>query len=44
MVKEGRRLGLDDSKILEHLQLPRFMMSAPDYAKFVGALQLKVSN
>jgi hypothetical protein len=44
MVKEGRRLGLSDAKILEHLQLPRFLMSATDYRKFLKALRLKFSN
>jgi hypothetical protein len=44
MVKEGRRLGLDDAEILEHLQLPRFLMSATDYRKFLKALRLKFSN
>jgi hypothetical protein len=41
MVKEAKRIGTPDSKILEHLQLPRFMMSAPAYRKFVGALGLE---
>jgi DNA-dependent RNA polymerase auxiliary subunit epsilon len=44
MVKEGRVLGLQDSEIVERLQLPRFIMTAPDYAKFLKALQLKISN
>jgi predicted adenine nucleotide alpha hydrolase (AANH) superfamily ATPase len=44
MVKEGRRLGLSDAKIQEHLQLPRFLMSATDYRKFLKALRLKFSN
>jgi hypothetical protein len=40
MVKEARRIGTPDSKILEHLQLPRFMMDDSAYRKFVGALGL----
>jgi len=44
MVKEARRLGLADSEVMSHLQLPRFMMSPADYRKFMKALGLKISN
>ena len=40
MVKEARRIGTPDSKILQHLQLPRFLMSGPAYRKLVSALGL----
>jgi hypothetical protein len=41
MVEEARRIGVPDGKVLERLQLPRFMMSAPAFRKFVKALGLK---
>ena len=41
MVKEGRRLGTPDAKLMERLQLPRFMMSPADFRKFVKAVGLK---
>jgi len=44
MVKEARRLALDDAEILKHLQLLSFLMEAKDYAKFLKALRLKISN
>ncbi len=40
MVKEGRRLGLGQDEMMEHLQLPRFMMTAKAYTKFLGKLGL----
>lgn len=40
MVKEGRRLGLSDAEMMGHLQLPRFLMSASDYGKFLKKLHL----
>ena len=40
MVKEGRKLGLDNAKILDRLQLARFMMTPPAYKKFLKALRL----
>ena len=40
MVKEARKLGLDDAKILGRLQLVRFMMTQPEYKKFLKALRL----
>jgi hypothetical protein len=43
MVKEARRIGLNDIEILGHLQLPRFMMTPPAYRKFLKALHLKVN-
>jgi len=41
MVKEGRRIGTPDAKILERLQLPRFMMTDAAFKKFVRALRLR---
>ncbi|MGD0637127.1 MAG: hypothetical protein ABSA72_03695 [Nitrososphaerales archaeon] len=40
MVKEARKLGLDDAKILDRLQLVRFMVTPPEYKKFLKALGL----
>ncbi|MDA4117782.1 MAG: hypothetical protein OK455_05505 [Thaumarchaeota archaeon] len=40
MVEEARRIGTPDPEILEHLQLPKFMMSTQAYRKFVSALGL----
>ncbi len=40
MVTEARKLGLDDAKILDRLQLVRFMMTPAAYKKFVKALRL----
>jgi len=41
MVKEARRIGSPDAKILERLQLPRFMMGDAAFQKFVRTLGLK---
>jgi len=41
MVKEGRRIGTPDEKIMERLGLPEFMMSDAAFGKFVDALGLK---
>ncbi len=41
MVKEAKRLGTPDAKIMERLQLPRFMMSEKEFKKFVKAIGLK---
>jgi hypothetical protein len=41
MVEEARRIGTPDTKVMERLQLPRFMMSDPEFRKFVRALGLK---
>lgn len=41
MMREAKRIGTPDAKILERLQLPRFMMSGPAFEKFVRALGLK---
>jgi hypothetical protein len=40
MVKEGRRVGMTDAEILGRLQLPRFLMTAKDYGKFLKRLGL----
>jgi hypothetical protein len=40
MLAEARRIGTSDKKILEHMQLPRFMMSPKGYIRFVGRLGL----
>jgi len=44
MVKEARRLNLDDAEILKRLQLLSFLLEAKDYSKFLKALGLKISN
>jgi hypothetical protein len=41
MVKEARRLGVPDARIMERLQMPRFMMSGPGFKRFVKAIGLK---
>jgi len=41
MVKEARRLGTPDAKIMERLELPEFMMSEAAFKRFVEALGLK---
>ena len=41
MVKEGRRVGMTDAEILGRLQLPRFLMKAKDYGKFLKRLGRK---
>jgi hypothetical protein len=41
MVKEARRIGTPDAKVLERLQLPEFMMSDAAFKRFVRALGLK---
>jgi hypothetical protein len=41
MVKEGRRVGMTDAEILGRLQLPRFLMAAQDYGKFLKRLGLE---
>ena len=41
MVKEARRIGTTDAKVMERLQLPRFMMSEEAFQRFVGALGLE---
>ena len=38
MVREARRIGTSNDKILEHLQIPRFIMSPRDYNRFVRKL------
>jgi hypothetical protein len=40
MVKEGRRVGMTDTEILGRLQLPRFLMTATDYGRFLKSLRL----
>jgi hypothetical protein len=40
MVKEGRRVGITDAEILGRLQLPRFLMKATEYSRFLKALRL----
>jgi hypothetical protein len=40
MVKEGRRVGISDAEVLGRLQLPRFLMTATDYGRFLKALRL----
>ncbi len=44
MVKEARRLGVADAKILGHLQLMRFMMSPPEFKRFLRGVGLKGSE
>jgi len=41
MVEEARRIRVPDAKVMERLQMPRFMMSPSSFRKFVGALGLK---
>ncbi len=43
MVKEARRLGLPDSKIVHHLGLLRFLLPPPAYKRFLRGLGLVVS-
>ncbi|MGA2789471.1 MAG: hypothetical protein ABSF00_01750 [Candidatus Bathyarchaeia archaeon] len=40
MLAESRRIGMSDKKILESMQLPRFMMSPAGYIRFVRKLGL----
>jgi hypothetical protein len=40
MVNEGRRVGMTDAEILGRLQLPRFLMTAKDYGRFLKKLRL----
>jgi hypothetical protein len=44
MVEEARRMKIPDEDILKRLQLPRFLMSSVDYARFVRELKLKSSR
>jgi hypothetical protein len=41
MVREARRIGIPDAKVMGRLQLPEFMMSDAAFGKFVRALGLK---
>jgi hypothetical protein len=41
MVAEARRIGTPERKIMEHLQLPEFMMSEDGFRTFVKGLGLK---
>jgi hypothetical protein len=41
MVDEARRIGTPDSKIIERMQLPRFMMTEASFRKLLRALGLK---
>jgi hypothetical protein len=41
MVNEARRIGVPDARIMERLQLPRFMMEEAAFNKFVKAIGLK---
>ncbi len=41
MVKEARRIGTPDAKIMGRLELPEFMMSDSAFKEFVGALGLR---
>lgn len=41
MVKEGRRMRLSDEAIMEHLQLPRFMMREKGFERFVKRLGIE---
>ncbi len=41
MVKEARRIGTADDKVMERLQLPQFMMGDAAFRRFVLALGLK---
>ncbi len=41
MVREARRIGAPDAKVMERLQLPEFMMSEAAFGRFVQALDLK---
>ncbi len=38
MIDEAGRIGLSNAKILQRLELPRFLMSPEKYGKFVGGL------
>jgi hypothetical protein len=40
MLQEARRLGVPDVKVLEHMAMPRFLMSSSDYEKFLQKLGL----
>ena len=44
MVKEGRRLGVSDSNIADHLQLLRFLLPPPAYKRFLKRLRLNVHS
>jgi hypothetical protein len=41
MVKEARRIGTPDERIMERLQMPRFMMSEQGFKRFVQAIGVK---
>jgi hypothetical protein len=41
LVDEARRIGTPDSKIIERMQLPRFMMTEASFRKLLRALRLK---
>ncbi len=41
MVKEARRIGTPDPKVMERLRLPRFMMSGPAFKTFVQEIGLE---
>lgn len=40
MLEEARRIGVKDAKVLEHLSIPRFLMSPTDYERFLRKLGL----
>jgi hypothetical protein len=44
MLAESRRIGMSDKKILESMQLPRFMMTPAGYIRFVRKLGLSDSG
>lgn len=41
MVEEARRIGVPDEKVVERLQLPRFMMGEREFAEFVRGLGIE---
>lgn len=41
MVKEAKRIGTEEGKVRERLQLPRFMMSDSEFREFVAAIGLR---
>lgn len=41
MLEEARRLKVNDAKVMEHMSIPRFLMSSTDFEKFLGKLNLR---
>ena len=41
MLEEARRLKVSDAKVLEHMNIPRFLMGSNDFQKFLQKLKLR---